>query len=84
MEYLTGIQTKSLIHRDCIQYTGGASQNVSSQVAAYGYGMGGGNVTAPHSYGEDCLSVNVWTKPTGQRNKAVLVWIYGGGKISRQ
>lgn len=29
---------------------------------------------------EDCLSVNVWTKPqTGDAKKAVLVWIYGGG-----
>ena len=29
---------------------------------------------------EDCLSVNVWTKPqTGEANKAVLFWIFGGG-----
>lgn len=63
-----------------MQYTGAASQNVSVQVAAYGYGMGGGNATDPHSYGEDCLTVNVWAKPTGQKNKAVMVWIYGGGK----
>ncbi|PLB35947.1 alpha/beta-hydrolase [Aspergillus candidus] len=28
---------------------------------------------------EDCLSVNVWTKPQhGDRKKAVLFWIYGG------
>ncbi|KAF4924262.1 Cholinesterase [Colletotrichum viniferum] len=28
---------------------------------------------------EDCLSINVWTKPqTGERKKAVLVWIHGG------
>jgi cholinesterase len=31
-------------------------------------------------YGEDCLNLNVWTKPqTGDAKKAVLVWIYGGG-----
>ncbi|KFX98253.1 hypothetical protein V490_02403 [Pseudogymnoascus sp. VKM F-3557] len=29
---------------------------------------------------EDCLTLNVWTKPQfGERNKAVLIWIYGGG-----
>lgn len=29
---------------------------------------------------EDCLSVNVWTKPqTGESNKAVLFWVFGGG-----
>jgi cholinesterase len=28
---------------------------------------------------EDCLFVNVWTKPqVGEKKKAVLVWIYGG------
>lgn len=32
---------------------------------------------------EDCLTVNVWTKPqTGEQNKAVLVWIHGGGYVS--
>ncbi|CZR69318.1 related to acetylcholinesterase precursor [Phialocephala subalpina] len=77
-EYLTKFQTDSWIRRDCMQYTGSASQNVSAQVAAYGYGMGGGNATDPHSYSEDCLTVNVWAKPTGQKNKAVMVWIYGG------
>ena len=31
---------------------------------------------------EDCLTLNVWTKPqTGEKKKAVLVWIYGGGYI---
>ncbi|CZT01075.1 related to acetylcholinesterase precursor [Rhynchosporium agropyri] len=29
---------------------------------------------------EDCLSLNVWTRPqNGQAKKAVLMWIYGGG-----
>lgn len=31
-------------------------------------------------FGEDCLTLNVWTKPqTGDAKKAVLVWLYGGG-----
>lgn len=34
----------------------------------------------PNKYDEDCLYLNVWTKPqTGEDKKAVLVWIYGGG-----
>lgn len=32
------------------------------------------------NYSEDCLYLNVWTKPqVGEKKKAVLVWIYGGG-----
>jgi cholinesterase len=32
------------------------------------------------TFGEDCLTLNVWTKPqTGEARKAVMVWIYGGG-----
>ncbi|KAH9216473.1 carboxylesterase [Leptodontidium sp. 2 PMI_412] len=28
---------------------------------------------------EDCLTLNIWTKPqVGDRKKAVLVWVYGG------
>jgi carboxylesterase type B len=31
-------------------------------------------------YSEDCLTLNVWTKPqTGEKKKAVLLWIFGGG-----
>lgn len=37
-------------------------------------------MATPGPFGEDCLTLNVWTKPqTGEVKKAVLVWIYGGG-----
>jgi cholinesterase len=33
-----------------------------------------------HTTSEDCLTLNVWSKPqTGEKAKAVLVWIFGGG-----
>jgi len=29
---------------------------------------------------EDCLTLNIWTKPQdGEKKKAVLMWLYGGG-----
>ncbi|KAK9779700.1 putative Carboxylesterase [Seiridium cardinale] len=32
---------------------------------------------------EDCLTLNIWTKPqVGENKKAVLIWIYGGGYSS--
>ena len=65
-----------------MQFLGvGSVRNASAAVLAYGYGMGGGTLTEPHAYSEDCLALNVWTKPTKEKNKAVLVWIYGGGKL---
>jgi cholinesterase len=34
----------------------------------------------PDVLSEDCLTLNIWTKPqTGDARKAVLFWIYGGG-----
>ncbi|RKF65206.1 Cholinesterase [Erysiphe neolycopersici] len=35
--------------------------------------------TDKNQQSEDCLYLNVWTKPqVGERKKAVMVWIYGG------
>ena len=29
---------------------------------------------------EDCLTINVWTKPqTGEKKKAVVIWVHGKG-----
>lgn len=43
-----------------------------STLALYSYSGG--------KYSEDCLFLNVWTKPqVGDSKKAVLLWIYGGG-----
>ncbi|KAF1982810.1 alpha/beta-hydrolase [Aulographum hederae CBS 113979] len=31
-------------------------------------------------FDEDCLTLNVWTKPqSGEKAKAVMLWVYGGG-----
>jgi carboxylesterase type B len=37
-------------------------------------------VGAPNTtFEEDCLYLNVWAKPqTGEKKKAVMIWIYGG------
>ncbi|PQE27795.1 hypothetical protein CJF31_00010020 [Rutstroemia sp. NJR-2017a BVV2] len=33
-------------------------------------------------FSEDCLTLNIWTKPqTGEKGKAVMVWIPGGGFV---
>lgn len=37
----------------------------------------------PLELSEDCLTLNVWTKPQcGQKKKAVLVWIHGGSFVA--
>jgi cholinesterase len=38
-----------------------------------------------HNPSEDCLTLNVWSKPQiGEKSKAVLVWIFGGGADDRK
>lgn len=55
---------------------------------AYIGGPAGGKILtsiiqAGRPYSEDCLSLNIWTKPqTGESSKAVLFFIFGGGKNS--
>lgn len=75
---------------DCLQFSGdtvglgGLLPATPPPLRAYSVGMGGGTDAAPHVYGEDCLSVNVWTKhgPGGDAKKAVMVWMYGGAFAS--
>ncbi|KAK3068226.1 hypothetical protein LTS18_000753, partial [Coniosporium uncinatum] len=51
--------------------------------------LSAGNSSAPQNIGaaenqmsEDCLYLNLWTKPqAGEKKKAVLIWIYGGGFV---
>jgi cholinesterase len=36
---------------------------------------------AGRTQSEDCLTLNVWSKPqVGEKKKAVMAWIYGGGE----
>jgi carboxylesterase type B len=40
-------------------------------------------IGATSQQSEDCLTLNVWTKPqSGESKKAVLVWIHGGAYVS--
>ncbi|CAN8095427.1 unnamed protein product [Discula destructiva] len=64
--------------KDCMQFDT-IDSSISPQVRAYDEAMGGGTDENPNPMGEDCLGLNVWTKASGPKGKAVLVWIYGGG-----
>ena len=63
---------------DCSQINGAGrllKGNVSSVQGGVLSSLAGGSKMS-----EDCLTLNVWTKPqTGEAKKAVMVWIYGGG-----
>ncbi|KIW00240.1 uncharacterized protein PV09_08132 [Verruconis gallopava] len=50
--------------------------DIPQDLLAFGKALAGDENTA---FGEDCLKINVWTKPqSGEKSKAVMVWIYGG------
>ncbi|KAF2667758.1 alpha/beta-hydrolase [Microthyrium microscopicum] len=52
----------------CPEYYGGLLSAVGGLAAAFAL------------RGEDCLFLNVWSKPqTGDKKKAVMIWILGGG-----
>lgn len=55
----------------------GASITYESISATVGAILG----QAGDEFSEDCLTINVWSKPqTGERGKAVMIWLYGGGE----
>lgn len=57
--------------------------NASSFSPSCGQNGGGGNRT---TYGDDCLSLNIWAPATSRSNSSsltpVMIWIYGGGFLS--
>ena len=58
----------------------GQPRDLDDGVTGYGEGMGG---IPNRTYSEDCLTLNIWSKPgSGEKNKAVLIWIYGGGNLA--
>jgi cholinesterase len=63
---------------DCPTLT--AKRAANSTTAGLGSGILSLLDQAGHIQSEDCLTLNIWTKPqSGEKKKAVLVWIYGGG-----
>ncbi|WYZ44121.1 hypothetical protein EsH8_VII_000557 [Colletotrichum jinshuiense] len=68
----------SLRFQPPVQYKGTSIINAAAfGLACTQASAGIGNGGAPQ--GEDCLTLNIWTKPqTGERKKAILVWVYGG------
>lgn len=60
---------------DNTNYTNAAAANITSSAVGLFQDLD----SVESSYNEDCLTLNVWTKPqTGDAKKAVLLWIYGG------
>src|SRR4051812_152075 len=56
------------------------ANNVKLVLTPVGKALLDGMFQNPTEPSEDCLTVNVWTKPqTGETTKAVLMFIYGGG-----
>lgn len=55
-------------------------ENVPEALGPRLYNLLGDLAQINDTLGEDCLFLNVWSKPqTGPKLKPVLVWIYGGG-----
>lgn len=70
-----------LICRECAQIGAGVwskirGLDIPQSLIAFGKALEGDENV---KFGEDCLKLNVWTKPqTGEKKKAVMIWIYGG------
>lgn len=49
-------------------------------MTAAGYAALNSLLETGDTFSEDCLTLNIWTKPqVGESKKAVMVWLYGGG-----
>ena len=66
--------------RDCPANTQGGSGIPSGLAGPASLRILAALAQAGDDFSEDCLTLNLWTKPqTGEKAKAVLFWIYGGG-----
>jgi carboxylesterase type B len=64
---------------DALKKNPAGAEGLPKDIVGFGEALGAG---PDHTFDEDCLTLNVWAKPqTGEKKKAVLVWIYGGGKL---
>ncbi|KAJ0160277.1 Cholinesterase, partial [Colletotrichum tanaceti] len=73
----------SAFGHQCMQPTVNANASVPDGFANLGVPTSAvsvlGVLADPGSQSEDCLTLNVWTKPqVGEEKKAVMVWIHGG------
>jgi hypothetical protein len=74
-------QFLTYVYSECLQlvqgaYAGIEKIGITGEPLAFAAALGGLPNT---TFGEDCLKLNVWTKPQiGEAKKAVMVWIYGG------
>ena len=51
-------------------------------ITAVGQGLIKEIINPGLQFNEDCLTLNVWTKPqVGEKRKAVLLWIHGGSFV---
>jgi cholinesterase len=82
----TAIYNASSFSADCPSNLASAADFVAiaDQIAnPQGFEVLGQFGQTGNTQSEDCLSINVWTKPqAGEAKKAVMVWIYGGGRYS--
>ena len=62
-------------------FGGGAPTNTTGKnLTAAGYAALDSLLQTGDVFSEDCLTLNIWTKPqVGEEEKAVMVWLYGGG-----
>jgi cholinesterase len=75
-----------LTHSGGVRHSKSLDESIADRVASACPQYGPPGVTKisqfiiPQNISEDCLFVNVWTKPqTGEKKKAVVLWLYGGG-----